>query len=65
MTVFIRYGYFASAFKTPALAPIIGQWEKPEELTLFEQRKQQKLSHPQKPLVQQFQYQAQSQSQTQ
>ncbi|KAI3897167.1 hypothetical protein MKW92_010387 [Papaver armeniacum] len=33
------------------------RWEKPEELTLFEQRQQQKLSHPQKPPVQQFQSQ--------
>ncbi|XP_026430116.1 flowering time control protein FCA-like isoform X2 [Papaver somniferum] len=41
------------------------RWEKPEELTLFEQRQQQKLSRPQKPPVQQFQSPAQSQSQPQ
>ncbi|KAI3986523.1 hypothetical protein MKX01_038842, partial [Papaver californicum] len=41
------------------------RWEKPEELTLIEQRQQQKLSHPQKPPIQQFQSQAQSQSQPQ
>ncbi|OVA13587.1 RNA recognition motif domain [Macleaya cordata] len=38
------------------------RWEKPEELTLFEQQQQQKLQHQQKPSIQQLQSQTQTQS---